>query len=240
MRVGDHPWHPVHMSDTQRPTTETRGSRRRAASFDSAESVTFDRDVSLFDAVYGFAMTLLIANVDPPPAEAWASLEALAASEVGTQILGFTLSFVVIAVVWRANVRLVRRLSGMDGVVTGLNLLAAAMVILIAFTTQGISDSATSDLPLPTILYAVNIAAVSMTQTVMYQVARARGLEDPRLPNRQNRREVLVALITPLVFLASVPVALVDASTAKLTWAAIAVLNPVAAVLLNRRADTSE
>ncbi|MES2865384.1 hypothetical protein [Microbacterium sp. KRD172] len=42
--------------------------------------------------------------------------------------------------------------------------------------------------------------------------------------------------MTPAVFLASIPVALlVDANSAKLAWAALMVLNPVVAVLLARR-----
>lgn len=215
------------------PEADSAGAHRRSKDIDLADSLPFGRGISLFDAVYGFAMTLLIANVDPIPAEAWRSFDALAASGAMTQLLGFALSFVVIAVVWRANVRLMRRLSGMDGPVTALNLLATGLVILIAFTTQGISDPATTDLPIPTALYALNIAAVSLTQTLMYQVARARGLEDPPRPAGENRREVLAASITPLVFAASVPIAVfVDADVAKLSWLTLVVLNPLAGLLL--------
>ncbi|MGP6171121.1 TMEM175 family protein [Microbacterium sp. A196] len=222
------------MSDDADPAPVAR--RARVDTVDATDSMPFSRGVSLFDAVYGFAMTLLIANVDPPPEEAWESLDALMASGASTQFLGFALSFVVIAVVWRANVRLMRRLSGMDGPVTALNLLTTALVIIIAFTTQGISDPVTTELALPTALYALNIAAVSSSQVLMYQVARARGLEDPRRTNRQNRFELLAALTTPVVFLASVPVALfVDANTAKLTWLILVVLNPLAGIFVQRR-----
>ncbi|MGO1506978.1 MAG: TMEM175 family protein [Microbacteriaceae bacterium] len=226
------------MSDDEVSQNTAAPSRHQDDEVDTTESMPFSRGVSLFDSVYGFAMTLLIANIDPPPTDAWESLDALIASGVGTQLLGFALSFVVIAVVWRANVRLMRRLSGMDGPVTALNLLATALVILIAFTTQGISDPVTTEMPLPTALYAMNIAAVSLTQTIMYQVGRARGLEVPPRPDRQNRLEVLGAMITPVVFLASVPVALfIDADTAKLTWLTLIVLNPLVGVLITRRAS---
>lgn len=233
-------WHAVVMSDDGVPARIDASTRHRAVNVDTTDSMPFSRGVSLYDSIYGFAMTLLIANVDPPPAEAWQSIDALVASGAGTQLLGFALSFVVIAVVWRANVRLTRRLSGADGPVTALNLVAASLVILIAFTTQGISDPVTTELPLPTAMYAVNIAAVSLTQTVMYQVARARGLEYPRRPDRHNRLEVLGALTTPVVFLVSVPVALlVDANAAKLTWLLLVAINPLTGVLIARsiRAD---
>ncbi len=219
--------------------TTDPASRRANTEIDTAESPAFARGVSLFDAVYGFAMTLLIANVDPPPAEAWQSVPMLLSSHAGAQLLGFGLSFVVIAVIWRSNVTLMRRLSGIDGPVTALNLLASGLVILIAFTTQGISDPGSTGLPLPTALYAVNIAAVSLTQMAMYQVARARGLEQPRRSDQQNRREIIGAVVTPLVFLASVPVAVfVDADIAKLTWLSLVILNPVTGFLLRRRAES--
>lgn len=195
----------------------------------------FGRGVSFFDAIYGFAVTMLIANVDAPPAQAWRSLEALAASGVSQQLLGFVLSFVVIVVFWRLNVRLTRRLRGMDAATMRINLVATGLAVLIPFTTQGISDTDTADLPLPTILYAVNIALMALMQTLMYQVARARGLE--RVPTSQsaNRRSLVAALITPAVFLASVPVALTaGASAAKLTWALLIVLGPLSGVWATR------
>lgn len=229
-------WHAVGMTDGVRADP---ASRRADAEIDTAESPAFARGVSLFDAVYGFAMTLLIANVDPPPAEAWQSVQTLLSSHAGTQLLGFGLSFLVIAVIWRSNVTLMRRLSGIDGPVTALNLLTSGLVILIAFTTQGISDPESTGLPLSTALYALNIAAVSLTQIVMYQVARARGLEQPRRSDRQNRREIIGAVVTPLVFLASVPVAVfIDADIAKLTWVSLVILNPVTGLLLRRRTES--
>jgi len=49
----------------------------------------FDRGVSFFDAIYGFAITLLITAVDVPSAKAWHSVHALLRSGVGNQIVGF-------------------------------------------------------------------------------------------------------------------------------------------------------
>ncbi|MCR2811035.1 MULTISPECIES: hypothetical protein [unclassified Microbacterium] len=102
-----------------------------------------------------------------------------------------------------------RRLRGLDAVTTAINLAAAAAVILIAYTTQGISDPATAALPLPTACYAANIALVAFCQIAMFQVARARGLERSPLPGRANLLGVAAALVTPVVFLASIPVALI-------------------------------
>lgn len=89
----------------------------------------FDRGLSFFDAIYGFAATLLIANVDMPSAADWRSWDALMGTELPIQLFGVALSFVVIVAMWRANVRIMRRLGALDGPTVTANLLAAAMVI---------------------------------------------------------------------------------------------------------------
>lgn len=219
--------------DAERPT------RARDLTFVSRDSNEFGRSISFLDAIYGFAATLLIANVDAPPAEAWTSLEALGDSGVTAQALGFALSFTVIAVFWRVNVRLLRRLRGLDGVTVFVNLVGAALVVLIAYTTQGISDPSTADLVLPTAFYAANIVLVALSQTVMYQLARARGLERTRSTRRDNLIDVADALVTPLVFLLSIPIAMAFGATAgKLSWTVLIVLGPLSGILAARAKST--
>ncbi|MEZ3160231.1 TMEM175 family protein [Microbacterium sp. BWT-B31] len=218
---------------------ETAGAAHRPASpsFMSRHSFEFGREVSFFDAVYGFAATLLISNVDAPPADAWRSLATLEASGLPTQVLGFALSFAVIAVFWRVNVRLVRRLTGMDGVTTFVNLVTTALVILIAFTTQGVSDPDSWDLALPTALYAMNIALVAILQLAVMQVARARGLERTPMTRAENAVYIAGSLVSPVVFLISVPIAFaVDAYAARWTWAALIVLGPLTGIVAGRLA----
>lgn len=199
----------------------------------------FGRDVSYIDAVYGFAATLLIANVDAPPAAAWRSLDALVASGVVFQAFGFVLSFTVIAVFWRLNVRLTRLFTGLDSVTTILNLVAAAGVIFLAFTTQGISDPASSHLRIPTVLYAVNVALVSICMSTMYEVARARGLLRHPTSLRQNAADLAAGLVAPMVFLASIPVTIVwGAIPGRWCWAALIVLSPIAGILAARTGNT--
>ncbi len=199
------------------------------------DSPEFGRGISFFDAIYGFAVTLLVANVDAPSPEAWRSLDALSDSGVLTQLVGLALSFTVIAVFWRINVRLMRKLTGMDGITTFMNLVAVGLVILIPFTTQGISDPDSAHLALPTAVYAINIALVALAQVGMFQVARSRGLERVPMSRYENGLTLVDALVTPTVFLLSVPVALlVGADAAKWTWAVLLVLGPLSGMLTLR------
>lgn len=226
------------MADTA-PAPE-KGSAPHDPTFTSTTATVFGRDISYIDAVYGFAATLLISNVDAPPAEAWQSLSTLAASGAAVQALGFVLSFTVIAVFWRANVRLVNRLKGLDSPTTILNLAAAGSVIFISFTTQGIADPNSTNLALPTVLYAANLALVSLFLTIMFQVARARGLLRHPTTTRQNIADVVAVIITPVVFLASIPIALTwGAIPARLSWASLLVLAPLAGILSSRFARTT-
>lgn len=199
----------------------------------------FGRSVSFFDAVYGFAATLLVANVDPPPPEQWSDLGALAQSDLSLQLFGVALSFTVIAVMWRANVRITRLLRGLDGPTIALNLLAAGMVVFLPFTTQGISDGRTAFLALPTALYAINVALASLAQVLLYQVGRARGLERVRTTRAQNVPVLIDELLTPAWFLASVPIALlVDAMAAKYFWLGLLIVGPISGRLSRRAIST--
>lgn len=228
------------MTDHGAPAPQ--GSAGKAdASFVSPSSIVFGRDVSYFDAVYGFAATLLISNVDAPPADAWQSVDALVESGAPTQALGFILSFTVIAIFWRLNVRLMNRLNGLDAVTTVLNLVAAGSVIFLAFTTQGISDPNSTDLRLPTVLYAVNVALASLMLTSMYQVARARGLMKHPTSRRRNLAELAAGIVTPVVFLASIPVTLVwGAVPGRWCWATLIVLSPIAGIIAGRITDAQK
>ena len=192
------------------------------------ETSEFDRGLSFFDAIYGFAVTLLIANVDLPEPREWQDLTSLAASGLGQQLFGVALSFVVICALWRVNVRLIKRMEGLTGPMMVANLAATGLVILVPFTTDAISNPETSGLALPTVLYAVNIAGVSLAQSVAFQLGRVAGLERRPTSARENRAGLVAAAVTPVVFLLSVPVALLlGAGAAQMSWLALVVLLPL-------------
>ncbi len=212
--------------------------RRRPSRADQQPSIRretseFDRGLSFFDAIYGFAITLLITSLHLPPARAWRSLGALWDSSMPGQLGTFAISFAVIGMFWRLNVRLVQQLREMDQVTITANLIAAAFVILIPFTTRGLTDNQLAELALPTVLYALNIVAAILSQSAMFQIARHRGLESDPMSSRANRARVLNALIPVCVFALSVPVTLIwGGSIGKLSWLSFIVIGPLAGRLL--------
>jgi uncharacterized membrane protein len=199
------------------------------------DSVEFSRAIAFFDAVYAFAVTLLVVNIDPPEASDWTSFTKLMDSGLEWQLLGFAISFVVIAVFWRVNHRLVAGFRGFSGATIVANLVAIAFVVLIPFTTQGISDIETSAEPLAIALYAVNITCAVLSQSVVFYVARHDGMIEDPLPRRADHLRFLNTLTTPAVFLLSIPIAYTwGADAARWSWALLFVIGPISGRLTER------
>lgn len=200
------------------------------------DTVEFARAVAFFDAVYAIALTLLVVNIDPPAAADWTSLGAFLSSGVGWQLLGFAISFVVIAVFWRVNHRIVAGFSALTPATIIANLVAIAFVVLIPFSTQGISDAETSDEPLAVAVYAIDISLAVLAQSAMYAVARRDGVLRHPLPRRADTVKFIDTLTTPLVFLASIPIAYAfGADWGRFTWATLLVIGPLSGRWADRR-----
>ena len=196
-------------------------------------SAEFDRGVSFFDAVYGFAITLLITGVDVPPAKAWRSIHALLQSGVGNQLVGFALSFVVIAMFWRLNYRLIGTMNGMTQRIVISNIVCVFFIILIPFTTQALNAPNLNGLPLPVALYAANLGLASLAQNSMYTIAKQSKLT---IMSPRSRASAIVGQISnnllPLVFGVSIVLAFtVNTKVAQYSWLSLVALMPLGARL---------
>ena len=198
-------------------------------------SVGHGRAISFFDAIYGFAITLLVVNIDPPAPEYWGSLPVLLDSGLGTNLFAFTLSFIVIAVFWWSNHRALSGLAAIDPPTVFASIIGIFFVVLIPFATQAIGDPGTSTTALAVSVYAAVIAFAVLAQMAVYAVARSRGLMDPMPSARRVRLEFIDAAITPFVFLVSIPIAfLAGADAGRWTWASLLVLGPISGMLVKR------
>ena len=217
------------------PVVGTQQRSTGSASY-GRDTVEFARAFTFFDAVYAFALTLLAVNLDPPPPRDWTSLSKLLASGLEWQFFGFIVSFVVIAVFWRVNHRIGAGFRALSQGTIVANLVAIAFVVLIPFSTQGISDQGTADQPLAVAIYAVNISAAVLAQAAMYSVARHDGVLADPLPRRADRVNLIDTLTTPAIFLASIPIAYAwGAGAGRWTWAVLIVVAPVSGRIASRR-----
>lgn len=196
------------------------------------DSSAYERGVGFFDAVYGFALTLLVTTIDMSGTSTWESVGSLIDTN-GSQLLSFAISFVVIAVFWRQNHQMLASFKAIDGVTIATNIVVMAFVVFIPFTTEAMGDPELQDLPLPIALYALNIALAVVASAVMFQIAAQRGLLEQELSGRARRALLLDALVTPAVFLASIPVtywaadAWDDPSFGRWCWLGLVVLAPL-------------
>lgn len=104
------------------------------------DTSSFARVLGFLDAIYAFAVTLLVVNIDVSSPEAWSSIEAFFTRGIGAQLLGFIISFLVIIAFWRRNHAMLANFSAMDSTTITWNIVVAGLIIFIPFTTQGISD----------------------------------------------------------------------------------------------------
>jgi uncharacterized membrane protein len=200
----------------------------------------FDRAVAFIDATFALALTLLVTTLDlHPKPDAWDSVSSFY-DGLGTQLVAFAISFLVIAGYWLSHFRLIAGFTAIDLRNIVVNLLLIATVVILPFACESAGDPAINDLPIPTVLLAVNAAAVSAAFTLVYVQARQRGLLKVD-PTRANFLWTALAFLAPaVVFLASVPIALlVSPTAAQLSWLALVVVNPIFGVASSRSKQPS-
>lgn len=197
------------------------------------DTVEFGRAINLIDAIFGFSLTLLVTSLEVPPAPAWVSVRALLGTGLGDQLMAFVISFVVVVGFWVTNHQVLSSFRALDSATVRICIYLVGLVIFVPFTTKAISDPDPADLPLPTAIYAANVAAIVLVTVALILVGRARGLADRRLPVPGL---ISHGLAVAAVFLISVPVAYrYGPDTAKWTWLSLIVISPAVAALSGRR-----
>lgn len=196
-------------------------------------SVEFGRAVGMIDAIFGFSLTLLVTTLEVPPAQAWVSPRALLGTGLGAQLLAFFISFVVVVGFWVSNHQVLSSFHALDAATIRVCIYLVGLVIFVPFTTKVISGPDPAHLPLPTVVYAVNVAAIVFMTVALILVGRARGLAD-----RTPRSDQLIAhsLAVGVVFLVSIPIAYrFGPDAAKWSWLSLVVVTPLLGLIGARR-----
>jgi uncharacterized membrane protein len=188
----------------------------------------FGRAVSFFDATFALALTLLVTTLDVSDSRKnWIDLGALE-DAVGSQFIAFLISFALIATFWLNHHRVLSLFAAIDLPLIILNLALVFTVVLLPFTTEALGGGKVNDLPLPTAIYAANIAAAAILNAVVYEAARRRSLLKDQ-PDRQTAHAIVRGALGPAaVFLCSIPIAyLASAEAAQWFWLSIIVVGPL-------------
>lgn len=188
---------------------------------------------SFFDATFAVALTLLVTSL-APTVSAWESWSALW-DESGMPLIAFALSFLLISVYWWNNRMFLSGLRGIPPRIVFLQMVMLAFVVLLPVTTNALGEVSANADEIPTILYAINIAMISMVMALEYLAARAEGVLEPIPSSRTVRIEMTDRLIVPAVFLASIPIALfLSPSLARWSWASLVVLSRLTGLRVRR------
>lgn len=197
------------------------------------DTVEFGRAVNLMDAIFGFALTLLVTTLEVPPAAAWESPGALLGSGLGDQLLAFVISFVVLVGMWVSNHQVLSSFRALDAATVRVCIYLVALVIFIPFTTKAVSAPDPSHLPLPTAVFAANVAAIVLVTVALIQVGRARGLTDKPLPEPGL---IVHSLAVAAIFLMSIPIAYrFGPDAAQWSWLSLLLVSPVVSAISRRR-----
>jgi uncharacterized membrane protein len=180
-----------------------------------AGQLEYDRVVFFSDAVFALAITLLVVDLQVPDVADLQSGEQLRHSL--PQIGGFALSFAVIGQFWIGHHGLFRRIKGFNRQLLLLNLLFLGCIAFLPYPTALLS--AAGDQVPATVFYAVSIAAAGLAEGAVWLYAiHIRDLALPGVPPAVRRFLLLRVLRAPVVFLLSVPVAIVQPALAKYLW----------------------
>ncbi len=197
----------------------------------------FDRAIAFIDATFAVALTLLVTTLDfGSDPKTWDSFDHFY-DAVGGQIVAFAISFIVIASYWLAHYQLFANFKSIDITVIVANLGLLAAIVLLPFTSEAAGDPAIDHLAIPTVLLALDVAAVSATFTLVYVLARKHGLLRNDPSQGTYRFTVLTMLAPALVFALSVPIAVwSDPADARLFWIVLVIVNPMIGIAANHAA----
>ena len=191
-------------------------SRERTARRREENEVEFSRIVAFSDGVFAIAITLLVLNLEVPERLHGADLTKVLL-EQWPDLLAYAITFAVIGRFWIVHHRFFASVVGFDGRLLGLNLFYLSWVALFPFSAGVLGDHGEASGAI--VLYAVNLSGITLVGAWMAADSRRAGLSQmSAAETREGRRR---SLIVAAVFLASIPVALVDPQIAPFLWLAL-------------------
>jgi uncharacterized membrane protein len=175
--------------------------------------VEFSRIVAFSDGVFAIAITLLVLNLsvdtELPKGELanaiWGMRDAFVA---------YGISFAVIGRFWLVHHRFFGEVKAFDSRLLWLNMLYLAFIVLIPFSSEVLGEYGGESTSV--VVYATNIAACVLVGVWMHLDAHARGLTYG--DGRARRESWVRGGFIAVVFIASIPLAIVTPQYAPFLW----------------------
>ena len=190
--------------------------------------IEFARILSLSDAIFGVAMTLLVISIVVPAGLSSHEFPT-ALTDLVPRIGIMALSFAVAASAWFAHHRLFSLVQRIDGGLLHRNFVLLGLVALIPLPHQVLGTYPSE--PLAYVLYAIVLASLNGVAVIMDVHVRRHDLLRVPQSDREYRLEVSRGLVVLSVFVLSIPLAFVLVSWTPVLWI---VLLPLDRLLVHR------
>ncbi len=178
-----------------------------------------DRLISLSDGVFAFAMTLLIVSINLPQMSDEDARIRLHHDivELWPQVLSYVIGFIVIGFLWSSHRRIFSRVRDYDDRLVKLNIVLLMFVAFLPFPTGILGEY--GSLAFPSILYALVLAVISVLFIVIIdQLDGNHALMTRNGCGFDFARAKTRNLVTALVFLLSIPIALLAPGFGQFFW----------------------
>ncbi len=184
-----------------------------------AGNLEYDRVLFFSDAIFAIAITLLVLEI--PHGIGQATTKEL--HQAVPNIVSFGISFLVIGMFWMGHHSLFRYITVMDRRLITLNLFFCGIIAFLPYPTALLDEQAKQP-RVATVFYAACIAAAGLAELAIWLWAtRGGGRLTPGLSTADVRYVALRLARVPVVFLLSIPVALVNATAGSFFWLLITV-----------------
>lgn len=194
-----------------------------------------ERLVFFSDAVFAIAMTLLVLEIPrPSPGQ---DVSRFLTTQDG-KFFAYAISFWVIALFWFGHHRLFRHVREVDQGLIAINLFLLFCVAFIPYPSAILGDR--GDDTAATIFYAGVIALAALASATLSWWAVVHRRLAGRVPPVMAWYYVSRGLIVSVVFLVSIPIALVDTGWAHMVWLVSFVLQWLGRRFAERRAGVPD
>jgi TMEM175 potassium channel family protein len=174
------------------------------------------RVLALSDGVFAIALTVLVLEIALPATTTTATL-GRDLRALGPKFFAYALSFFTIGTMWLIHRLAFRRIARTNATLLIVNLLLLMGVAFIPFPTAVLGEFGGN--VTATVFYAVTMTGVSCLSSGLWWYASGdRGLLRPGTDLAWVRAGRMRALVGPIVFVASIPVAVVAPYAAVAMW----------------------
>ncbi len=175
-----------------------------------------ERIIFFSDAVFAIALTLLVIDLRVPEEDhGETSLDVIVGLLPG--FLAYVISFAVIAVNWLGHHRKFTVINTYDSRLLQLNFVVLFLIAFVPFPTSLLAEYP-GEVP-SVVLYSVVVGLLNLAQLAMWSYAYRHGLVDKSVDDAIYRYVRRNLLVVPIVFAASIPIAIFwDPTFAMYSW----------------------